>query len=461
VKDPQLQSASLLSPRGWAECMFGSVKLQDRRREQRLVALAALLGRRPSASLPEQMHSPQALKAAYRLLASEAVSFSALATPHWEATRRQAGTPGVVLLIQDTTELDYTHHPTTQGLGPIGNGRGRGFLLQSVLAVRPAPRQVLGLAAQEPFLRQPAPQPNESRAQRQQRARESQVWSRQVVAIGTPPPGATWVHVGDRYSDMFEFFTTCRQQACQFLIRAAQDRRVRDGTASRSLFALARTLPSQAERPLSVTARPGRPAREARVHLSFSAVTVLPPTKGPWREPVPLWVVRVWEPEPPPETEPVEWILLTTVPTTSVAAGWERVDWYTQRWLAEDYHQCLKTGCAMEQRQLQTYAGLTRLLGLLGPLAAHLLELRELARREPERLAPEALPGELVRVVAALAEVPVATLTLAGFWRSVAQQGGYLGRRRDGPPGWQTLWRGWLYIQTLLEGIHLARHLPP
>lgn len=279
--------------------MFGSVVLQDRRRTQRVVALAALCHRRPSAALPEQVGSLAALKAAYRLLASSAVTFPALAAPHWKDTRRRASEPGVVLLIQDTTELDYSHHPATTGLGPIGDGRGRGFLLQSVLAVRPTPRQVLGLAYQEPFLRQPAPTPDESSAQRKARPRESQVWSRSVQAVGPAPATATWVHVGDRYSDIFEFLDTCRQQSCQFLIRAAQDRRVVAEAENRLLFACVRALPAQAERSLALAARPGRPAREARVQVSFGPVTLLPPTKGPRLPPLPLWVVRVWEREPP------------------------------------------------------------------------------------------------------------------------------------------------------------------
>ena len=82
-------------------------------------------------------------------------------------------------------------------------------------------------------------------------------------------------------------------------------------------------------------------------------------------------------------------------------------------------------------------------------------------RRAESPLALAELPRELVQVVAHLAEVPVETLTVQCFWRAVAQQGGYLGRRRDGPPGWKTLWKGWLYIQTLLEGIHLAQQPPP
>lgn len=137
------------------------------------------------------------------------------------------------------------------------------------------------------------------------------------------------------------------------------------------------------------------------------------------------------------------------------------MQWYTYRWLVEDYHKCLKTGCSLEKRQLHDYAPLTRLLGVLAPIAMRLLQLREIARLAPERLALEVLPPEVVHLVAVLADLDPATLTAGRFWREVAQQGGHLGRRRDGPPGWQTLWRGWLHLQTLLEGVHLAPLLPP
>jgi hypothetical protein len=96
-------------------------------------------------------------------------------------------------------------------------------LLQTVLAVESNSRQVLGIAHQEPFLRQPAP-PKETKQQRLQRERESQVWERSVQALGSPPEGVRWVHIGDRSSDIFSFLSLCRERKCDFLIRAAQDR---------------------------------------------------------------------------------------------------------------------------------------------------------------------------------------------------------------------------------------------
>ena len=125
----------------------------------------------------------------------------------------------------------------------------------------------------------------------------------------------------------------------------------------------------------------------------------------------------------------------------------------------EDYHQGLKTGCSIEERQLQSYEALRRLLGLLAPTAVRLLQLRAAARETPERLASEILPTDLVQVVALLAKVPAAALTAQECWYAIARCGGYLPRRSSGPPGWKTLWKGWFYVQTLLEGVHLATRL--
>jgi transposase-like protein len=218
-----MNASTWLSALQWAEDTFGSVRLGDQRRNKRAVVIASAIAHDPAASLPAQMQDPAALEAAYRFLQTPEVTYEKLIQPHLEQTRAQASEQQQVLLIQDTTEVDYQQHPTTTGLGPIGNGTHHGYLLQSVLAVLPESRQVLGLMHQEPFLRQPAPK-GETRAQRERRQRESQVWERSVQAIGAPPAGVQWIHVGDRYSDMFPLFSLIKQQHCDFVIRAAQDR---------------------------------------------------------------------------------------------------------------------------------------------------------------------------------------------------------------------------------------------
>lgn len=457
----------ILDPHEWAEKLFSQIEIGDKRRTARAVAMAGQIMRQPNASLPNQMRSPEALKAAYRLLAEEDVTYRALIVLHWQQTRQAAEREQIVLIVEDTTHVDYTHHPQTTGLGPIGDGEGQGFLLHSAIAVVPAPRRVLGLMYQEPFLREPAPG-GETSAQRQKRERESQVWARTVKAIGQPPEDSCWVHVGDRGSDIFEFIAACRQYQSHFLIRVVQNRRVEVESAVGEdshltyLVTYARSLPARGEKTIDIPARQGHPARQARLAISFGRVTIQPPFHHRKQAPIPAWVIRAWEIDPPSDVEePLEWILVTSVPTDTLSAAQTRLEWYAGRWLAEDYHQCLKTGCSLEKRQLQTGEGLFRLLGFLAPVAIRLLQLREIARLEPERLATDALPQELVNVVALLAGVSSETLTLGHFWRQVAGFGGYLGRRRDGPPGWKTLWRGWLYVQTVLEGIQLAARLPP
>ena len=478
-----MNASTMLSALHWAEYTFGSVYLGDVRRTQRAVKIASAIAHNPAASLPAQMADEAALEATYRFLQTPDVTYEQLIGPHVAQTREAASKQQQVLLIQDTTEVDYQQHPTTTGLGPIGNGTHHGYLLQSVLAVVPESREVLGLMHQEPFLRQPAPK-GETKRQREQRERESQVWERSVQAIGTPPEGVQWIHVGDRYSDMFSFLSLCRQQQCDFVVRAAQDRcvdllveqadapvlprshhRRRAGQPAAAkpqhLFEVMRSWSAVGEQDLHLEATKQTKARVAHVVLSFGCLRLLPPEhqQASQGRPLVVWVVHVWEPEPPEGVEGLEWVLLTSVPTATLAQAWQRVNWYRARWIIEDYHQGLKTGCSIEERQLQSYEALRRLLGLLAPTAVRLLQLRAAARETPERLVSEILPTDLVQVVAILVKVPAATLTAQQCWYAIARCGGYLRRRSSGPPGWKTLWKGWFYVQTLLEGVHLATRL--
>jgi hypothetical protein len=453
---------SLTDPQAWAEHTFGSVGLGDPRRRQRVIQVATALASNPAASLPVQATDRAALKGTYHLLHADAVTHEALLTPHWQQTRDEARRHPLVLLTGDLTTLDYSHHPRTSGLGPIGDGRGRGYLVHSVLAQLPAPRQVLGLAHQIPYVPQ-AKVKGETLRQRQARRRQTDVWSEAVRAIGRPPEGVRWVHLGDRGSDIFRFLAACREQGCDFLVRAAKNRRVQENDGQIALLKeAARSWPGTGPRVLPLPAGHGKPAREATVAVSWQAVDLLVPRQERADGPLAAWVIRVWEPDPPAGTkEPIEWLLLTSVPVETEAEVWERVAWYTCRWTNEDYHQCLKTGCRLEQRTLGDQPALERLLALCAPVAIQLRQVRDAARLTPEQPALATVEPEVVEVVAALAGAPAAQLTVQDFWHTVARRGGWLGRTRDGPPGWKTLWTGWQAIHFILEGVRLARALSP
>ena len=435
-----MNTQDLLDPKSWAEQTFGGVQLHDRRRTRRAVKAATNLAENPLGSLPAQMHTWKETKAVYRLLDEPDVTFAALMQPHLQQTRQQAQSSAVVLLVQDTTDIDLSHRHKISGVGQIGNERGRGFFVQTVLAVRPETREVLGCMAQEPFVRIPAPEGEQRYQRRKREERETDVWMRQVQTIGTPEPGSMWVHVGDRGADMFPFFQACQATQTHFLVRAAQNRRVQEGEEEIT-YSLdrARAFPSQASRPFEVPARHGHQGRQTQLQLSFGQMTLLPPRHEPRvsKEPFSVWVVRVWEEQARDAEEPLEWLLLTSVPTTTLEQAWERVDWYGYRWLVEDYHQCLKSGCRIEHRQLQTVDGLLRLLGLLSPLAVRLLQVRALAREDPQRPASEVIEPLMLAVLAQRSGHAPATMTV----------GTDLGRKSH---AWVAIWHAPMMV--LLDG---------
>jgi hypothetical protein len=368
----------------------------------------------------------------------------------------------LVLLVSDVTELDYSHHAGTTGLGPVGNGRQQGLLVHSTLALTPHPRQVLGLACQQVVLRVPD---RRTFTGSWARTPEGLVWRNAVERLGPAPAGRRWVHVSDRGSDIYEYLAACQLQGVDCLVRAAKNRFLQapaDDEPPAKLLDYARGLPAAPESgfALSLPARHQQPARDAELVLAWAPVEIPPPRYAPpviqQLPPLQLSVVRVWEPNPPAGVKPLEWILLSSQPVTDLTGAHEKVDWYTARWLSEDYHQCLKTGCRVEASQLDDGRDLERLLGLLAPVAVRLLQLRQAARDTPDLPATALIDPLVVRVLAARQKLEPAQLTLALFWRAVARLGGHQDRRRDGPPGWRTLWRGWRYLSDLVEGARLA-----
>ncbi len=484
-REERMQENCMESASEWAVKTFAGAHLAHADRSERVIKMGSALARDPQASLPKQMGDQAATKAAYRFLESAHTSYEQLIAPHLEQTRALMQKKKRILLVQDMTEVHYSHHPQTRGLGPVGRqGKGQGYLLQTVLAIDPSTREVLGIAAQEAFLRQRAPVGETSHGRSKRKEKETQVWSRQVREIGKAPADCHFLHVGDRGSDIFSFLQECLDQDCDFEVRVNHDRRVdlrvdqartavppaelrhgkqrnADLEPCKHLFEEVRSWPKMGEETIRLDGNQKRKQRDAILSISWGELRLWPPDgeAGKGAGPMVVTVVRTWEAEAPEGVEALEWLLLTSVAVGNEEQAWERVAWYRMRWIVEDYHQCLKTGCQIETRHLQSYEGLRTILGFLAPLAVRLLQLRTVARQDPQRLAGEILPPDVVRVVAHLAKVAPQRLTSRECWRRIAQAGGFLGRKGDGEPGWKTLWKGWLHIQTLLEGIALASQL--
>ena len=455
-------------PQDWAQEQFGNAKLGDVRRTRRAVKLAAQMAAHPAGSIPQQTQTWGDTKAAYRLFDRKEVTFEALAQPHWKRTRQVAGQRPIVLHIQDGSQLDYTAHKSLRGAGVIGDGGGRGLMLHSVLAVDPSagPRggaEVLGLAHQRVYRRRHVPK-GETRTQRKGRQQQARVWSEAVEALGAPPPQARWIHVGDREADNYDFFDACRRMGGGFLVRAYQNRRAAMGheatEPSGYLMDLARSLKPMGQKSLYVRRSKNRDPGWVDLQVAAAPVAIFAPwLSGRGVEPVRCWVVRVWEAHPPKGQKPIEWVLLCSEPVGDVSTALRVAEWYSYRWLSEEYHKCLKTGCGVERSQLERAERLEALVGMLGVVAVRLLQLKQYARLDPDRPAEECVSREHVRLAAAYFKEPWEGMTVYCFWRLVARLGGFLARKGDGEPGWQTLWRGWRQLDLMTLGANIQAEL--
>ena len=186
----------------------------------------------------------------------------------------------------------------------------------------------------------------------------------------------------------------------------------------------------------------------------------MPPRKsgplGKEHGPLDVRVVRAWEKEPPEGAKAVQWLLLTTEPVETGAEVLRIIDWYGLRWWCEDFHKCLKSGCSVQRAQLDRADDIRRLLGILAPVSVRLLQLRQAARVTPDRPAEEVVEPLMLRVLCLYQKLPTTKMTIREFFRRAAQLGGFLGRKCDGEPGWQTLWGGYEKLVGLTEGARLA-----
>ena len=438
--------------------------------KKRLPQLVAAMAEAPDQSLPKQCGSWGDLKAAYRLLNHPDIRPEQLTAVHRRRVRQRAEQEPVVLCVQDTTDLDYTHRTGVRGLGKIGDGGGRGFRQHAGLACT-EDGAILGILAHTWFLPCEPPE-GETRRQRQQRWSEPDVWGEIAEELGAWPASSRLIHVGDRHSDVFRFLCGCRRGGHGFLVRAMHDRYVDDGTER--LWQRLQRAPARFVQTVGVGAqrtrrnRLKRKGRSARVTVRYTSVMLPPPRNDPrtaGESPIRAWAVYVREEDPPAGEDPVEWMLLSSEPIRRNADARRCLRRYRLRWRIEEWHRAFKEGCKVERSQLDDVSDLQRLVALAGVIAIRMLQLRDLADpAHPDADNPAALqayaPPLWLDVVSRLSSVAVEALTPKTFLWAIARRGGFLGRTHDGHPGWKVLWRGWYDIQRMVEGLALMRAPP-
>lgn len=468
------------APHVWAEQHFSGAEMSDVRRTDRIVAIAEAMAATPGGSIPTLFAHPYDVKAAYTLFKHPEATPDNVQAGHRDLVLSEMHTPGVYLLLEDTTELSFSGRKPVPGLGPIGNGAAglQGFFVHSVLGVRwAAPRsgdqgsrrpavEVVGLCDQQYYVRKPRARgtPRESSQARKYRERESHKWEHAGQRIGSAPEGVRWLRIGDREADIYEHLRSCATLGHGFVIRAAKDRALCDpqtGERTGRLFEVVRQAVPLDECVLDLRARPHQPARRATLLISATAIECSSPWRpgyGLGRQPsIQCTAVRVWEP-PSDAHEGLEWILLCDAQIASFEQARECALQYATRWLIEEFHKALKSGVGAERLQLESAEGLCAAVALMSVVALRLIDLREHMRMTPEHPAEEAglEPLEL-EVLRARTRRKIGTVREVAL--ALGCLGGHLNRKGDGLPGWATLWRGMQTLRLLVEGVRLARKL--
>jgi hypothetical protein len=449
------------------QAMFGHAELGDQRRTARLVTTFERMCRHPGGTLPDKLASPADLKALYRLCRCPSVTHAALIAALRVYTRgRIAAHNGPVLIVHDATELDYTTlHSLSENLGQIGTGTHRGYLCHNSIAVAADTGEVLGLFDQKLHCRDEVPKHETLAEHRDRETRESLLWLKGTEHL---PDDPKLIDVADQGASTFEFLERETHSGRRFVIRDGKKRKVYAGHEAvgrqQYLKPYAQSLPELGRFTMDVQAQKGRAARsQAEFAIRGGPVLLLRPHAKCGHhgdDPLPLYVVHVIEVSPTPRGEkPIEWTLLTNERVRTHDDAWRVVGWYERRWIVEEYHKALKTGCRIEDMQFTAVERLQPAIALLSAVALTLLNLRDASRRPDARTrhATTLFAREYIDVLSIWRHRQVRRdWSVHEFFFALARLGGHQNRKRDHRPGWLVLWRGWMKLQCMVDGYHAA-----
>jgi hypothetical protein len=453
---------------GWAQEEMRQWTGCDKRTRRRVEQLLHCCASKPGASLPEACGSWSQTRAIYRCLSNPAVEAAQLLASHREATWQRHQGHRVVLALADTTSLNHTSHPATEGLGPIhvAGSSSRGMLMHSVLALSEQ-GEPLGLLHIHPWVRT-AVRGRKNQGSKNSRPvgqKESQRWisayeevARQSQQHQADGQTSRLIMVCDREGDIYELLLAAQthKQACGLLVRAQYGRSLEE--SQQIVWEHLQEKAAWGQVQVQVPAQGSRPARVATLSVRSAAVRLGVPVDKQRlfgaTEGLDVWVIEAVEDHTPKGQKALHWKLLSTEAASDLAQASEQLQWYAKRWNIEVFHRTLKSGCHVERRQLCTYEGLERMLMIDAIVAWRLMAMTHAARHQPEAPASQWLEPTECRVLSCWATKNAAfkqppSIKQAVYW--IARIGGFLGRKSDGAPGVQCLWRGMLGLQSMVE----------
>jgi hypothetical protein len=455
--------ATIMAASNWALPELIGAEFGDTRLTDRLIDFVEAAAAHPAASIPEACGNAGS-KSAYRFFQNKRVEPAKILAPHAARTAQRAQAYPVVLAPQDTTTFSFNHHPATRGLGYVTSDRNSlGLLMHSVILLSPEGLP-LGVLHEETWSRDPKDYGKRKRArQRPLQEKESLRWLTSVAAVEKAlPEHSCVVVIGDQEADLFDLFAAPRQAHVHLLVRVCRSgRRVQH--EDRYLKTALENSPPWGQVTLCLPRADDRPERPAVLTLRGLSLVVSPPRHHRQRarlSPQKLQFLLADEEHPPAGEKPVRWLLVTTLPLESWADAVRCLTWYTYRWRIERFHYVLKSGCQIEQLQLETAERLQSAIACYSIVAMRLMWLTYESRQHPDRSCEGILATHEWQSLHATLHPREALLdqppTLQEAVRMIAQLGGFLGRKRDGQPGLKTLWRGLRRLEDISTAWHLA-----
>ena len=435
--------------------------LGDNRLDQRVLKVIEKLAHQPDKSIPSALGTWAETKAAYRLFDSERVTAQKILEPHRGKTLERMAQHDLVLCIQDTTEIDYTGKNDIEGLGPLNYEARRGLYLHPTLAVTPG-RLPLGILDSWNWTRPLEEGERESMRwiEGYERLCEAQqhLWEQ---AFDT-----RLVYVADREGDLFDLFTEHHRQsegrdrhAADWLIRAHHDRKL-EGDGGEKLKAKVEAAPVLGDIEFVMPAAASRKSRTVQQSLRATRLTIKAPSTHVGAKAVEVTALLAREINPPEGETPIEWLLLTNRPITTREEAEEALGWYLCRWQIEIFFRILKSGCKIEELQIEHIDRLEPAIMLYMLIAWRILSLTMIGRECPElpcSVLFDQEEWEAVYIVTHKKPPPKEPPTVNQMIRWIAGFGGFLNRKGDGFPGPQTMWIGLQRTQDFVAGIASAR----
>jgi hypothetical protein len=454
----------------WVVDEMQTANLSDKRLDHRLREVLGQLGARPTASIPAACGGRAEMEAAYRLFDNDSITFDHIVAPHQDATRRRMAGQTIVILAQDTTDIDLTRpDQQVRGAGPLGEGNRRGAFLHVLHAFTPDGTP-LGTIHALPWIRDEETLRRHELSGAERAAipleeKESYRWVTtlsQARAEAEQVPNTQFVCVADSEADIYELFVEGMREPrrADWIVRACQDRAVKAEAPADQAHLRSELLgePVLFTKTISVRGRKAkvtcckrgreqpRSSRTAEVDVRAKQVTLRPPWRPGTKLPaLSVNVVLVREANPPAGDVPVEWLLLTSLPVDEVEQVRQVIEYYCVRWMVEVFFRTLKAGCRAEERRFEHIDRQLRCLAVYLIVAWRTLYVCRLGRSCPD-ISCEAIfePAEWKSVYRIVQNEPPPPEppTLGELVRMIAQLGGYVNRRRPDPPGPQTIWLG-------------------